>query len=124
MLAVRASADAIAAELMPRTSVAALNAPSSPWSPAIRGDRRAGERDSTARASRAGGCHVARVPLGDDGADRRSFTEMVRSVPRIAPARPWISGLTGALITAAEATDPCYWARQMRQPVRFMDGVG
>ena len=53
-----------------------------------------------------------------------SFTEVVRAIPRAAPARRWISGLTGAQITDAEATDPAYWAQQMRQPVRFMDGVG
>jgi len=53
-----------------------------------------------------------------------SFTEFVRTIPRTKPARRWISGLTGAQITDAEATDPAYWAQQMRQPVRFMDGAG
>jgi acyl carrier protein len=53
-----------------------------------------------------------------------TFTELVRTVPRAVPVRPWVSSLTGTLITDAQAIDPVYWAQQMRQPVRFMDGVG
>ncbi|HMH18147.1 MAG TPA: aminotransferase class III-fold pyridoxal phosphate-dependent enzyme, partial [Burkholderiales bacterium] len=40
-----------------------------------------------------------------------------------APRQPWISSHTGALIANADAIDPAYWARQMRQPVRFSEGV-
>ncbi len=36
----------------------------------------------------------------------------------------WVSSLTGRLITDAEAIDPPYWARQLREPVQFMGGVG
>jgi acyl transferase domain-containing protein/acyl carrier protein len=41
------------------------------------------------------------------------------SEPRI----PYVSNLTGTWISAAEATDPGYWARHLRQPVRFGAGV-
>ena len=34
-----------------------------------------------------------------------------------------LSNVTGTWLTAAEATDPAYWARHLRQPVRFYDGV-
>ena len=34
-----------------------------------------------------------------------------------------ISNVTGTWLTAAEATNPAYWARHLRQPVRFYDGV-
>ena len=34
-----------------------------------------------------------------------------------------LSNVTGTWLTAAEATDPAYWAQQLRQPVRFYDGV-
>ncbi|MGX6606765.1 SDR family NAD(P)-dependent oxidoreductase [Micromonosporaceae bacterium Da 78-11] len=36
-----------------------------------------------------------------------------------APAIPYLSNLTGALITEAQATDPGYWAEHMCAPVRF-----
>src|SRR6185312_9905556 len=39
------------------------------------------------------------------------------------PQLPWISSLTGAPISDREATDPDYWAQQLRQPVRFTDGI-
>jgi len=34
-----------------------------------------------------------------------------------------LSNVTGTWLTATEATDPAYWARHLRQPVRFYDGV-
>ncbi|MFY0579913.1 beta-ketoacyl synthase N-terminal-like domain-containing protein [Cystobacter fuscus] len=39
------------------------------------------------------------------------------------PQRPYVSSLTGTWIRAEEATDPSYWARQMREPVRFAEGL-
>ncbi|HYR11343.1 MAG TPA: SDR family oxidoreductase, partial [Longimicrobium sp.] len=51
------------------------------------------------------------------------FRELVqRAAPR-APSMAYVSSLTGTWITAAEATDPGYWARQLRHPVRFGAGV-
>jgi acyl transferase domain-containing protein/alpha-ketoglutarate-dependent taurine dioxygenase len=40
-----------------------------------------------------------------------------------APQIPYISSLTGKWIKTEEATDPRYWAEQMRQAVRFADGL-
>jgi acyl transferase domain-containing protein len=39
------------------------------------------------------------------------------------PRVPYISNVTGRWITAAEARDAAYWARHLRQPVRFGAGV-
>ncbi len=39
------------------------------------------------------------------------------------PCIPFISSLTGDWITAHEATDPGYWARHLREPVRFSEGI-
>ena len=39
------------------------------------------------------------------------------------PTIPFISNLTGAWITPAEAMDPQYWVRHLRQTVRFGDGL-
>ncbi len=39
------------------------------------------------------------------------------------PTIPYISGMSGKWITAAEAMDPDYWVRHLRAPVRFADGL-
>ena len=125
MLAVRAALQAITAELSPRTSVAALNAPSLT---VISGDH--GAIAELEKRLEARGLTCRRLPTSHAFHSSMmepivaSFTEVVRKVPRVAPGQRWISGLTGALVTDAEATDPAYWAQQMRQPVRFMDGAG
>jgi amino acid adenylation domain-containing protein len=37
------------------------------------------------------------------------------------PRMPFMSAVTGAMLNAATATDPGYWADQVRKPVRFAD---
>lgn len=51
------------------------------------------------------------------------FAEAVATVRRRPPRIPFISNVTGAAITAAEATDPAYWGRHLCSPVRFAQGV-
>ncbi len=48
-----------------------------------------------------------------------AFEALVRQVPLSAPAIPIYSTLTGRLLAPAEATDPHYWARHLREPVLF-----
>lgn len=52
-----------------------------------------------------------------------AFREVVAGIRFSAPRIPLISNVTGAPLTAAEAADPEYWCRHIRQPVRFADGV-
>jgi acyl transferase domain-containing protein/acyl carrier protein len=52
------------------------------------------------------------------------LTAVVRGLTLAEPKVPYISNLTGTWITPREATDPAYWARHLRSPVRFADGVG
>ncbi len=40
-----------------------------------------------------------------------------------APAIPVVSNVTGEALTAELVRDPRYWARQVREPVRFLDGL-
>jgi len=51
------------------------------------------------------------------------FAKMVESVRRAAPQIPYISNVTGSWITPAQATDPAYWARHLRESVKFWPGV-
>jgi acyl transferase domain-containing protein len=40
-----------------------------------------------------------------------------------APAVPYVSNVTGRWIRPEEATDPAYWGRHLRAPVRLSDGI-
>ena len=51
------------------------------------------------------------------------FADFVRRFELAPPRIPYISSATGTWITDAEAIDPGYWARQLRQTVRFSNGI-
>lgn len=51
------------------------------------------------------------------------FVAQVRKINLKAPQIPFISNVTGTWITEAEATDPAYWAKHLRQTVRFAEGI-
>ncbi len=53
-----------------------------------------------------------------------AFEAKVAAVARRAPTKPFLSNLTGTWIRPEQATDPAYWAAQLRRPVRFGDGLG
>jgi phthiocerol/phenolphthiocerol synthesis type-I polyketide synthase E len=52
-----------------------------------------------------------------------AFTEQVRQVNLNPPRLPYLSNVTGTWITATEATTPSYWARHLRETVRWADGL-
>jgi acyl transferase domain-containing protein len=51
------------------------------------------------------------------------FRRVVGAVRLNDPAIPFISNVTGRWMTAADATDPAYWVRHLRQTVRFGAGL-
>ncbi len=51
------------------------------------------------------------------------FADRLAEVRLTPPLIPFVSNLTGTWITAEQATDPGYWARQLREPVRFSEGL-
>jgi phthiocerol/phenolphthiocerol synthesis type-I polyketide synthase E len=51
------------------------------------------------------------------------FRRFLETLELHAPEIPFASNVTGNWITAAEATNPDYWASQLRQTVRFSDGL-
>ncbi|HEY0602498.1 MAG TPA: amino acid adenylation domain-containing protein [Herpetosiphonaceae bacterium] len=52
-----------------------------------------------------------------------AFTEYVSSMELHPPAIPYLSSVSGTWISAAEATDPRYWTRHLRETVRFADNL-
>ncbi|MFC2146264.1 amino acid adenylation domain-containing protein, partial [Acidobacteriota bacterium] len=52
-----------------------------------------------------------------------SFETTVRHIPRAEPQIPYISNVTGQWITGQEVENPGYWSRQLRETVRFADGL-
>jgi acyl transferase domain-containing protein len=52
------------------------------------------------------------------------FTQFVATLRLNAPSIPYPSNVTGTWMTAADATDPHYWGRHLRETVRFGDGIG
>ena len=51
------------------------------------------------------------------------FTAFLERIRFSEPSVPYISGLTGTWVTAKEATDPAYWAKHVRESVRFSMGI-
>ena len=52
-----------------------------------------------------------------------TFREFLRTLHPKVPRIPVVSGVTGQWMTAEEATDPSYWVRNLRRPVRFAEGM-
>ncbi len=51
------------------------------------------------------------------------FREKLQGLTLKKPGIPLISNVTGDLLTETGAQDPTYWINQLREPVRFADGV-
>ncbi|HEX8185233.1 MAG TPA: acyltransferase domain-containing protein, partial [Blastocatellia bacterium] len=51
------------------------------------------------------------------------FTRITGTIKLNAPQVPYLSNVTGAWISEAQATDASYWAAHLRHAVRFDDGV-
>ncbi|MET0622455.1 MAG: SDR family oxidoreductase [Pyrinomonadaceae bacterium] len=124
MLAVPLSEREVNALLPPGLSLAAVNAPDSC---VVAGAAEAvgefqsalGRREIDSRllhTSHAFHSEMMEPMLGE-------FAELVRRVKPSAPRIPFVSNVTGTWVTTAEATDPRYWARHLRQTVRFDAGL-
>ena len=51
------------------------------------------------------------------------FTTAAQQTPNNPPKLPWVSTSTGRWMTSEEIADGSYWARQVRQRVRFADAL-
>jgi acyl transferase domain-containing protein/acyl carrier protein len=52
-----------------------------------------------------------------------TFVKCLHEIELNPPNIPFVSNVSGTWITTAQATDPHYWARHLRQPVHFYEGI-
>lgn len=124
MLAVRLPDAEIAALVQGDVSVAAINAPgmsvlAGPFEAIEAVEAELARRKVTHRRLQTSHAfHSAMIdPLV------APFAEAVAAIRLNAPELPYISGVTGDWVSAEQTTDPSYWARHAREPVRFADGI-
>jgi acyl transferase domain-containing protein len=124
MLAAGLPAEELAPLLGPELSLAAFNGPEqsvaagAPESVDALAERLAARGVACRRLRTTHAFHSRQMePLAERAA------ALLAGVELRPPAIPCLSNLTGTWMTAAEATDPAYWARHMCQPVRFSAAI-
>ena len=124
MLSVPRPEQEVAELLGPGLEIAAVNGPMScvvagPHEAIDALERRLAGQDVVCRKLRTS--HAFHTSMMD--AIVAPFREAVARTKRQAPALRFASNLTGTWITPEQAMDPDYWARHLRQAVRFSDGL-
>ena len=124
MLAVQLGETELAARLGPQLSLAAVNAPglcvaSGPEAAIADLEQRlSAEGVAARRLQTSHAFHSAMMePM------LATFTAQVQRLRLSPPQIPYVSNVTGDWITPAEATDAHYWAKHLRQTVRFAAGL-
>ena len=125
MLSVPLSADELRGMLPPELSIAAVNAPELC---VASGPVKAIEAFERALAAQEIDCRRIHINVAAHSAMLEPILEefgaFVRGIALRAPTMPFVSNVTGTWITEADATDPGYWVRHLRNTVRFAEGVG
>ncbi len=126
MAAVQAPADTVVPLLAdhPQVSVAAINAPTQT---VISGAAASVDALCSVFEARGRRCrrlevsHAFHSPLVEPMLDE--FEAVIRGISLAPPRLRLISNLGGGLAVPEEITQPHYWRRHVREPVRFADGV-
>jgi acyl transferase domain-containing protein len=123
MAALSMSADAVTPLLPDGLSVATVNGPGTCViaGPAALLEEFTSGLPKKVGAKRLRTSHAFHSPMMDPILPE--FAAAVAAVPRHAPKVPFLSTVSGAPITGEQATDPGYWAAQLRETVRFGDCV-
>ncbi len=124
MLALPVPADRVLPHLTPDCAVAARNTPTScvVSGPNAAIDRIARQmQDSGVDGRRLHTSHAFHSPMMDPIVD--AFRQVAKTVDWQVPRVPVVSCVTGAWLSNADATDPDYWARHLRQSVRYADAA-
>jgi amino acid adenylation domain-containing protein len=124
MLSVRLPADEVRPKLPPNLAIASENAPSlcvvaGPTEELNAFARRLEAEGATCRALHTS--HAFHSPMMDPVV--APFRELVAKLSLQAPRLPIVSTVTGEWLSDAQATDPDYWARQLREPVKFRSAI-
>ena len=120
MMAVSASAESIAKILPATLQLASNNAPalcvvSGPDADVVQFQKQLEAENIVCRHLHTS--HAFHSAMMDPMVD--PLREAVAKIPLRAPLKPFVSTVTGRPITAAEATDPAYWANHARATVEF-----
>jgi acyl transferase domain-containing protein/glutamate-1-semialdehyde aminotransferase len=124
MLSVRLSAAAITSYLMGDLEIAAIN---SPTLCVISGSTEAIEQLQSQLNINEIACrllhtsHAFHSSMMDEMIE--PFAAIIKQVQLAPPQIPFVSTVTGDWITDEQATDPLYWATQIRQTVQFAAGI-
>jgi acyl transferase domain-containing protein len=124
MVAVLTAEDEVRRLVPDDLDIAAVNAPESV---VVAGHQAAVDGFAATLAERGIGCrplhtsHAFHSRSMDDAIE--PFVAAVAQRRLAPPSIPYIANVTGDWATAADVTDPVYWGRHIRQPVRFADGI-
>ena len=124
MLAVQLQEEEIQRRLSPRIAVAAVNGPHSCTVSGQIEDILELERALMAdgvRVTRLRTSHAFHSSMMEPAVSQ--FEREIAALPLGPPRVPFISNVTGTWITDAQATDPTYWGRQLRNTVQFARGL-
>jgi amino acid adenylation domain-containing protein len=124
MMAVSGSAESIAKILPPALQLASNNAPtlcvvSGPEADVVQFQKQLEAEGVVCRHLHTS--HAFHSAMMDPMIE--PLREAVAKIQLRPPARPFVSTVTGRPITAAEATDPAYWAQHARATVEFSKAV-
>jgi acyl transferase domain-containing protein len=127
MAAVFAPEDEVVAAVAPHRDRVAVAAVNGPRATTVSGDREAVESVCAAFAARGVTTKLLHIaspghsPLMEDAVEplRRAAEKIAFSTPRL----PLVSNVTGRLWPWDQVPGPDYWARHLRETVRFADGV-
>ncbi|MER8097585.1 type I polyketide synthase [Streptomyces goshikiensis] len=127
MAAVEAAEAEVRATLAGYGEAVAVAGVNGPRSTVISGDAQAVDevmalwRERGSRVKRLPVSHAFHSPHMEEVLDE--FRTVAEGLTFHAPHIPVVSNVTGVLATADELASPGYWARHIREAVRFMDGV-
>ncbi|MFJ2669630.1 type I polyketide synthase [Streptomyces sp. NPDC087525] len=124
MVAVRATEAEVLPLLSAGVSIAAVNGPSSVVISGAEDTVLEVAAQLEAQGRRTSGLRVSHAfhsPLMDPMLDE--FRTVAEGLAYAEPSLPVVSGLTGGPASAGELTSAAYWVRQVREAVRFADGV-